>query len=103
MDAQNIESIYELSPMQQGMLFHSLQSPDSGIYVEQLSCTLRGKLNASALERAWRRAVDRHTVLRTSFYWKELDKPLQLVQRKVNLPFECYDWRQLAAEERHEH
>ncbi|HVG18997.1 MAG TPA: condensation domain-containing protein, partial [Blastocatellia bacterium] len=95
MNAENIESIYELSPMQQGMLFHSLLSPNSGMYVEQLTCALRGKLNASALERAWRRVVERHAVLRTSFYWKELDKPLQLVQRNVKLPFEHQDWRAL--------
>ncbi|MFP5265247.1 MAG: condensation domain-containing protein, partial [Blastocatellia bacterium] len=95
MNAENIESIYELSPMQQGMLFHSLRSPDSGMYVEQLSCTLRGRVNPQALERAWSRVVARHAVLRTSFHWKELDKPLQLVRRKVALPFDCQDWRGL--------
>ncbi|HEX8091100.1 MAG TPA: condensation domain-containing protein, partial [Blastocatellia bacterium] len=93
MNAENIESIYELSPMQQGMLFHSLHSPNSGMYVEQLSCTLRGRLNSPALERAWLRVVERHAVLRTSFHWKELDKPLQLVQRNVTLPFDRQDWR----------
>src|SRR4030095_4712 len=46
----------------------------------------------SAFERAWQRVLDRHAVLRTSFYWKELDKPLQLVHRHVPIPVEQHDW-----------
>src|SRR5262249_10798473 len=37
-----IEDIYPLSPMQQGMLFHTLFAPESGVYYEQLSCTVSG-------------------------------------------------------------
>jgi hypothetical protein len=37
---RNIESIYPLSPMQQGMLFHTLQAPDSGVYCEQTNYSL---------------------------------------------------------------
>ena len=37
----NVEDFYPLSPMQQGMLFHTLYSPNSGVYFEQLTCTLR--------------------------------------------------------------
>ena len=42
---QNIEDIYPLSPMQQGMLFHSLYAPDSGVYFVQVNCTLTGSLH----------------------------------------------------------
>ena len=35
MGRQNIEAIYPLSPMQQGMLFHSLVTPETGVYMEQ--------------------------------------------------------------------
>src|SRR5205085_3837171 len=98
MQVENIESIYELSPMQQGMLFHSLRSPESGMYVEQLSCMLRGPLDVAGLRQAWQHISDRHAVLRTSFYWKEMDKPLQVVQRAVQLPFEVQDWRDLPRE-----
>jgi hypothetical protein len=41
---RNIESIYPLSPMQQGMLFHTLYAPESGVYCEQTSCSLNGNL-----------------------------------------------------------
>ncbi|MFP5270445.1 amino acid adenylation domain-containing protein [Coleofasciculus sp.] len=102
MKADNIQDIYELSPAQQGILFHSLYSPESGVYFVQLCCTLRGYLNPEAFEDAWQRVVARHTVLRTSFYWENLDKPLQVVNRQVKLPFEQQDWREMAAKEQQE-
>lgn len=96
MSKRNIEAVYPLSPMQQGMLFHSLYAPESGVYFEQLSCTLRGALDVRAFERAWQRVVERHPVLRTSFVWKRLDKTLQVVHRRVRLPLEQQDWRGLS-------
>ena len=63
---RNIETIYALSPMQEGMLFHTLYDPDSGVYFEQTVCTLRGDLDASAFEQAWQATVERYAILRTS-------------------------------------
>jgi hypothetical protein len=62
---KNVEAIYPLSPMQQGMLFHTLYAPNSGMYFEQLVCTLRGTLDVQAFQTAWQRVVERHPVLRT--------------------------------------
>src|SRR5215510_5116520 len=98
----NIDDIYELSPMQQGMLFHTLYDPKSGVYFEQLSCTLRGDLNISAFKRAWQHLMERHPALRTSFYWEDLDKPLQVVHTQVELPCEQQDWRGLTLSKQHE-
>lgn len=91
-DKRNIESIYPLSPMQQGMLFHSLYAPESGVYFEQFSCVLHGNLNIRAFEQAWQQVVNRHAALRTSFVWKQLDKTLQVVQREVSVPMTQLDW-----------
>ncbi len=102
MNVENIEDIYELSPMQQGMLFHSLDAPESGVYCVRVSYTLRGSLDVSAFERAWQQVVDRHPVLRTSFYWEDLEKPLQVVHRWVKLTLERQDWRKLSLTEREE-
>jgi len=92
----NIEDVYPLSPMQQGMLFHSLYAPDSGVYVEQVSSTLHGDLNIQAFERAWQHVVNRHAILRTAFVWEGLDEPLQVVHQQVQLPLEQFDWRTLS-------
>src|SRR5581483_5291623 len=93
---QAIEDIYELSPMQQGILFHSLYAPQSGVYTAQRICILKGKLNISAFTRAWQKVIDRHPVLRTSFHWKEVDQFLQVVHQRVNLPWKQLDWQRLS-------
>ncbi|MBD1806827.1 non-ribosomal peptide synthetase [Microcoleus sp. FACHB-SPT15] len=93
MKTDNIQDIYELSPVQKGLLFHSLYAPELGLYFFQLSHTLRGNLNLVAFERAWEKVIERHTALRTGFYWEEIDKPLQVVYKKIKLPLEQYDWR----------
>ena len=93
MSQKNIEAIYPLSPMQEGMLFHTLSAPKSGGYFQQLCYTLHGAVDVSAFERAWQRVVDRHPVLRTLFTLKGRDKPLQVVRRQVKLPWEHQDWR----------
>jgi hypothetical protein len=90
--AKNIESIYPLSPMQQGMLFHSLYAPESGVYVEQTVFSLRGNINVSAFESAWQKVVDRHSVLRTFFVWENRPTPLQVVLKQVDLPLNHLDW-----------
>ncbi|HEX6289611.1 MAG TPA: amino acid adenylation domain-containing protein [Herpetosiphonaceae bacterium] len=99
MSADQIENIYELSPMQQGMLFHSTTVPGSGVYVEQVSCVLHGALDIAAFERAWQEIVARHPILRTAFYWENLEKPLQVVYRSVPVRVERQDWRDLSPEE----
>ncbi|MEH2051410.1 condensation domain-containing protein [Nostoc sp.] len=96
MEAKNIEDIYTLSPTQQGMLFHVLSAPDSGIYIEQAICILQGNLNILAFEQAWQQLVHQHPSLRTAFVWKNLDKPIQIVSRRAKLLMQQYDWRELS-------
>ncbi|MBI4524203.1 MAG: amino acid adenylation domain-containing protein [Deltaproteobacteria bacterium] len=92
----DIEDIYELSPMQHGLLFHSLDAPESGVYCIRLGYTLRGELDVSAFLRSWQHVMDRHPALRTSFHWQELQKPLQVVHRRVEVEVEQQDWRSLS-------
>lgn len=98
MKSKNIEDIYPLSPVQQGMLFHSLLAPASGVYVVQVSYEVHGHLDTAAFEQAWQQEVDRHPVLRTAFVWENLEKPLQVVGRHVKAPLEQHDWRTLSPE-----
>ena len=99
MSRQAVEDIYPLSPTQQGMLFHSLYSPQSGVYVVQVGCTLRGALDRQALAHAWQQLVQRHAVLRTAFGWSNLEEPLQVVGRQASLPLTYEDWRQHTPDE----
>ncbi|MEO0378456.1 MAG: condensation domain-containing protein, partial [Cyanobacteria bacterium P01_A01_bin.17] len=97
-----VQDIYELSPMQQGMLFHTLYAPESGVYFEQRSCLLAGDLDVAAFKRAWQAIVERHAVLRTAFYWEAADKPLQVVYASAELPWIEADWQALSTSEQAE-
>src|SRR5262245_4639798 len=100
MRTQNVESVYELSPLQQGILLHTLSDPSPGMYFEQFSSGVAAALNAVALKQACQLVVDRHPALRTSFHWEGIDKPLQIVHRHVDLEFDEQDWTAVAAADR---
>ena len=93
------QDAYPLSPLQQGMLFHSVSTPDSDVYVEQLSCKLKGSLQQNAFQKAWQLIVERHEVLRTAFAWRGLPEALQVVGKIVRVPLESLDWRDRTCEE----
>ncbi|TYR44909.1 condensation domain-containing protein, partial [Streptomyces parvus] len=90
--AGDIEDVYPLSPLQQGLLFHTLLDPESGMYFEQLQWELRGALDAELLQRAWQEALDRHAVLRTSIVSDE-GEPLHVIRQGITLPFATDDLR----------
>ncbi len=99
--SRQIEDMYPLAPMQEGMLFHSLRDPDEGMYFEQVHCRLTGDLDAGAFQRAWQHLVNRHAVLRTVFRHDLDAPPLQLVMKEAQLAFRLLDWQRKSAEERH--
>src|SRR5258708_3095455 len=88
MNTDKIQDIYALSPMQAGMLFHSLYSPENTVYLEQHVYALVGKPDQNAFERAWQYLVERHAVLRTSFHWEKLKEPRQVVHGHAEIPLE---------------
>ncbi|MDP4190694.1 MAG: amino acid adenylation domain-containing protein [Bacteroidota bacterium] len=98
-EKENIEAIYPLSPLQQGILYHSVLSLESAVYFEQLSCRIKGELNINAFFAAWNAAVKRHSILRTAFVWKKVEQMLQVVYRMVTIPFEVLNWSDLSKEE----
>jgi amino acid adenylation domain-containing protein len=86
-----VEATYPLAPIQESILFERLRRPDSGVYTEQLSCTIEGALDGDAFRRAWSAVVRRHAVLRTSLHWRKRDRPIQTVWRDVAL-----DWKEIS-------
>lgn len=96
---QNVEDIYPLAPLQQGLLFHSLYAPASGIYCEQMGIIFQPPFDSAAFKAAWQSVIAHHTILRTAFLWEELEEPLQVVQRQVVLPWIELDWRALSPAE----
>ncbi|KVE34334.1 non-ribosomal peptide synthetase [Burkholderia sp. BDU5] len=98
-DAENVQDVYPATPLQKGLLFHALSDGEHGVYVNQLRLTLDGALQRDALREAWQAAVARHDVLRTRFVVPGGADPLQIVQRRVALPFDAFDWSARTPEE----
>ncbi|AUY52501.1 non-ribosomal peptide synthetase, partial [Streptomyces sp. CB01881] len=94
-----LEDVYPLSPMQQGMLFHTLYAPESSVYRVQLTVRLEGPLDTKALRAAWEQLVERHTALRTTFHRTSQGQLVQVVHRTVPLPWTELDWHGPAEEE----
>ena len=92
-DAADVEDVYPLSPTQEGMLFHTLEAPGTGLYVNQLSVRIDG-VDGDRLADAWRAMVARHPVLRTAFLWRAgMKRPLQAVLKAAHPDIIREDWR----------
>ena len=92
MDQSIITETYPLSPMQQGMIFHTVYDQTAGFYIQQMVCTLREDLNVPMLNEAWQRVVERHEILRTCFRW-DSESPLQEVHGELKIRVANEDWR----------
>ncbi|WP_421556617.1 non-ribosomal peptide synthase/polyketide synthase [Pseudomonas kitaguniensis] len=91
-----IEDVYPLSPLQQGMLFHSLLHEDSGVYLMQDRYRIGGAIDEGAFLESWRQVVALHPSLRASFQWKTQKQPVQVIHREVKVPLDTLDLRGLA-------
>jgi amino acid adenylation domain-containing protein/non-ribosomal peptide synthase protein (TIGR01720 family) len=91
------EDIYPLSPMQHGMLFHSLFEPQKGTYLTQLICELEGDLDRIAFREAWRQVVNNYAALRAGFEWEIVsDEPVQVIRHDVELQWREENWSTLS-------
>ncbi|WP_410640979.1 non-ribosomal peptide synthase/polyketide synthase [Amycolatopsis sp. lyj-346] len=99
-DGRAVEDIYPLTPLQAGMVFHTLLDDGSPAYFEQVRIRLAGVTDPAALAAAWQRVVDRTPVLRTRLVWTGVEEPVQVVDRAATLPVTHHDWRDLGPAER---
>ena len=85
-----IEKIYPLSPMQEGMLFHYLSGKDSNTYFEQFSFNLIGKMDIELFNKSFNMLIERYDIFRTIFIHQRVETPKQVVlkERKSDLFFE---------------
>ncbi len=100
MQLQGVADFYPLSPLQEGLLFHTLSDAGSGAYFNQTLVSFEGDLDVSAFRSAWQGAIARHPILRTFFVWEGVERAVQVVKEKATMPFDVLDWRELAPEER---
>ncbi|WP_338473734.1 non-ribosomal peptide synthase/polyketide synthase [Pseudomonas sp. MS646] len=92
-DAGQLDDLYPLSPMQQGLLFHGLYEQTAGAYINQLRVDVHG-IDPQRFRQAWQATLQAHDILRSGFAWQgDLEQPVQIVLRQVQLPFTHLDWR----------
>jgi hypothetical protein len=90
----HVENVHALSPVQQGMFFHSMLEPELAPYVEQGIWTVRGAVDPEVFARAWNDVAARHTVLRSVFR-QARRQPVQIVLKSQSISVPCYDWTSL--------
>lgn len=92
LDAPNVEDIYPLAPMQQGLLLHTLLNPGAGMYLMQDHYRFDAPIHTLRFEQAWAAVIERHDLLRTGFVWQQERAPVQVVHRRVATPVQHLDW-----------
>ncbi len=93
-----LEDIYGLSPMQEGMLFHALLDSSSDNYFEQMRLKISGELNITALQESLNSLAKRYAVLRTLFVHEGYERPLQVVLKTGTIAVEQEDLREINEE-----
>jgi amino acid adenylation domain-containing protein/non-ribosomal peptide synthase protein (TIGR01720 family) len=91
----NLQELYPLSPMQEGMLFHAVEDPASTAYFEQLSFRMEGAPDLPTFRRLWELLYRRHDILRTVFIYEAGSRPLQAVLKQASPAIRVEDLRAL--------
>jgi len=84
----NIQDIYALSPLQDGILFHHLLTVEGDPYLQSSQMVFESRALLDRYLCAFQTVVDRHDILRTAFVWKGISMPAQVVWRHASLPFD---------------
>ena len=95
----NLEDLYTLTPMQEGMLFHAASVGLSHYYFEQMSYRLQGELDIRLVEKSLNELLKRHDILRTAFVYKEIEHPVQVVLKDRSIDFYYEDITKIGARE----
>ncbi|MDY8023490.1 amino acid adenylation domain-containing protein [Paenibacillus polymyxa] len=99
-DMGELENVYALTPMQKGMLFHSLMDAESGAYFEQTTFDLQGRFQADIFQDSLNHLAQRHEIFRANFISGWQDEPVQVIFRRKDVGFRCEDLRHLDEQER---
>ncbi|KAG9574866.1 hypothetical protein KCV01_g18054, partial [Aureobasidium melanogenum] len=82
----NIQDIYALSPLQDGILFHHLMAEEGDPYLQRVLLSFPERDLLDRFIGAIQQVADRHDILRTAFVWDQLSRPAQVVLRHAALP-----------------
>ena len=94
-----LEDICPLSPLQEGMLFHSLYDTNKAAYLVQFQCEIKGPFSMESFRKSWEYLMKKHSILRTGIMNEGLGVPVQCVYKEVPVPIEVQDYTSLPEKE----
>ncbi|MCY8907532.1 amino acid adenylation domain-containing protein [Bacillus atrophaeus] len=94
-----VQDMYYLSPMQEGMLFHTLLNPGQSFYIEQITMKVKGSFEVKLLEQSMNVMMDRYDIFRTVFIHEKVKRPVQVVLKKRPFQIEEIDLSHLSEKE----
>ena len=94
-----VQDMYYLSPMQEGMLFHTLLNPGQSFYIEQMTMKVKGDFSVRMLEESMNVIVDRYDIFRTVFIHEKVKRPVQVVLKKRTFHIDEIDLTHLSESE----
>lgn len=86
----NVQDVYPLTALQEGLLFHHRLSEQQDAYVLSSLLQLQSRFQIPALVAATRKVVARHDCFRTAVIWDQVSQPIQVVHRNVELPVQQF-------------
>ena len=97
---ENVKDILAITPLQEGILYHSLSTDDTSLYFEQLLMDICGKIEKNAFKKAWQWVIKNNQMMRTVFSWQKLNRPVQIILKEIEFDFTYYDLSLIKEEEK---